>query len=77
MEKTAAEFNEIAQTIFFPIYLVITHQILKKRNVDTGRCLDIGSGAGHLAIALATLSDLTVFAMDNAKLMCTGLPRRM
>jgi len=65
-EQTAADFNEIAQTIFFPIYPVIAHQILKKANIDTGPCLDIGSGPGHLAIALATLSDLTVFAMDNS-----------
>jgi hypothetical protein len=28
--KTAAEYNEIARTIFFPIYPVIAHQILKK-----------------------------------------------
>jgi ubiquinone/menaquinone biosynthesis C-methylase UbiE len=68
-EKTAAEFNEIAQTIFFPIYPVIAHQILKKADIDTGSCLDVGSGPGHLAIALATLSDLHVYAMDNARPM--------
>ncbi len=69
-EQTAADFNKIAQTIFFPIYPVIAHQILKKADIDTGLCLDIGSGPGHLAIALATLSDLTVFALDNAEPMC-------
>jgi ubiquinone/menaquinone biosynthesis C-methylase UbiE len=69
-EKTAAEFNEIARTIFFPIYPVIAHQILKKSDIDTGVCLDIGSGPGHLAIAIATLSDLTVFALDNSEPMC-------
>jgi len=69
-EQTAADFNEIAQSIFFPIYPVIAHQILKKADIDTGLCLDIGSGPGHLAIALATLSDLTVFALDNAEPMC-------
>jgi ubiquinone/menaquinone biosynthesis C-methylase UbiE len=68
-EKTAADFNEIAQTIFFPIYPVIAHQILKKADIDSGLCLDIGSGPGHLAIALATLSDLTVFALDNSEPM--------
>ncbi|MCK9581895.1 MAG: class I SAM-dependent methyltransferase [Methanoregula sp.] len=69
-EETAADFNEIAQTIFFPIYPVIAHQILKKTDIDSGLCLDVGSGPGHLAIALATLSNLTVFAMDNAEPMC-------
>ena len=69
-EKTAAEFDEIARTIFFPIYPVIAHQILKRANLDSGSCLDVGSGPGHLAIALATLSDLTVFALDNSRPMC-------
>lgn len=68
-EKTAAEYSEIAQTIFFPIYPVIAHQILKQADIDTGSCLDVGSGPGHLAIALATLSDLQVYAMDNARPM--------
>jgi len=68
-EKTAAEFNEIARTIFFPVYPVIAHQILKKADIDTGTCLDVGSGPGHLAIALATLSDLHVYAMDHARPM--------
>jgi len=30
----------------------------------------VGSGPDHLAIALASLSDLTVFALDNTELMC-------
>jgi len=67
--KTAAEFNEIAQTVFFPIYPVIANQILEKTGIDHGSCLDVGSGPGHLAIAIATLSDLTVYAMDNARPM--------
>ncbi|MCK9630583.1 MAG: class I SAM-dependent methyltransferase [Methanoregula sp.] len=67
--ETAEDFNEIAQTIFFPIYPVIAHQILKKADIDTGTCLDVGSGPGHLAIALATLSDLHVYAMDHARPM--------
>lgn len=68
--RTAADFNEIAQNIFFPIYPVIADQILKTADIDSGSCLDVGSGPGHLAIALATLSNLTVFAMDNAEPMC-------
>ena len=70
-EETAAAFNEIAQTIFFPVYPVIAHQILKQADIDSGSCLDVGSGPGHLAIALATLSDLQVYAMDNARPMIT------
>jgi ubiquinone/menaquinone biosynthesis C-methylase UbiE len=67
---TAAEYNEIAKTIFFPIYPVIANQILKKADIDSGHCLEIGSGPGHLAIALATLSNLNVYAMDNSIPMC-------
>lgn len=68
-EATAADFNEIAQTIFFPVYPVIAHQILKKTDIDSGSCLDVGSSPGHFAIALATLSDMEVYAMDNARPM--------
>jgi SAM-dependent methyltransferase len=68
--ENAGYYNELAQTIFFPVYPVIAHQILKKADIDTGLCLDAGSGPGHLAIALATLSDLTVFALDNSGPMC-------
>lgn len=65
-EESAAGFNEIAQTIFFPIYPVIANQILEKTSIDHGVCLDIGCGPAHLAIALATLSDLKICAMDNS-----------
>ena len=67
---TAEYYNEIARTVFFPVYPVIAHQILKKADIDTGLCLDVGSRTGHLAIAIATLSDLTVFALDNDEAMC-------
>lgn len=69
-DETAADFNGIAQTIFFPIYPVIAHQMLRKAGIDTGVCLDVGSGPAHLAIAIASLSSLTVFALDNAEPMC-------
>lgn len=68
--EKAGYYNELARTIFFPVYPVIAHQILKKADIDTGLCLDVGSGPGYLAIALATLSDLTVFALDNSEPMC-------
>ena len=68
--EKADYYNELAQNIFFPVYPVIAHQILKRADIDTGWCLDVGSGPGHLAIALATLSDLMVFSMDSARPMC-------
>jgi ubiquinone/menaquinone biosynthesis C-methylase UbiE len=66
----AEEFDEIARTIFFPIYPVLAHQILKETDTGTGTCLDVGSGPGHLAIAVATLSDLFVYALDSDEQMC-------
>jgi SAM-dependent methyltransferase len=69
-QKKAEYFDDIARTIFFPVYPVIAHQILKKADIDEGSCLDIGCGTGYLAIALATLSDLTVFGLDNSEPMC-------
>jgi ubiquinone/menaquinone biosynthesis C-methylase UbiE len=68
-KNEAGYYNNLAQTVFFPVYPVIAHQILKKADIDYGLCLDVGSRTGHLSIALATLSDLTVFALDNAE-MC-------
>jgi len=68
--ERAEYYNQLAQTIFFPVYPVIAHQILKRADIDSGWCLDVGSGTGHLAIALATLSDLMVFSMDSARPMC-------
>jgi len=68
--EKAEYYNDLAQNVFFPVYPVIAHQILKRADIDTGWCLDVGSGPGHLALSLATLSDLMVFAMDNSRTMC-------
>jgi len=68
--EKAEYYNDLAQNVFFPVYPVIAHQILKRADIDSGWCLDVGSGPGYLAISLATLSDLMVFAMDNSRTMC-------
>jgi ubiquinone/menaquinone biosynthesis C-methylase UbiE len=65
----AEYYNDLAQTVFFPVYPVIANEILKKADIDTGQCLDVGSGPGYLSIALATLSNLTVYALDNSRPM--------
>jgi ubiquinone/menaquinone biosynthesis C-methylase UbiE len=69
--KKAEYYNTLAQTVFFPAYPVIANQILERSGIDHGFCLDIGSGPAHLALALATLSDLKVCAMDNSSPMCS------
>jgi ubiquinone/menaquinone biosynthesis C-methylase UbiE len=68
-DRNAREYNEFAKTVFAPVYPVIAARILKKCNINKGFCLDVGSGPAHLAIALASFSDLTVYALDNARPM--------
>jgi len=68
--ENSVHYNDLVQTVFFPVYPVIAHQILKRADIDRGQCLDIGCGPGNLSLSLATLSDLRVFAMENSRNMC-------
>lgn len=70
----ADEYAEIAKTIFAPMYPVIAGIILKKIPQKEGTCLDLGSGPGHLSMALASQSnfkaiayDLSPFALEHAR----------
>jgi SAM-dependent methyltransferase len=63
------EYGTVASTTFSRIYPVIADQILARTGITKGTCLDVGSGAGHLAIAIALLSELRVTALDNAPAM--------
>jgi ubiquinone/menaquinone biosynthesis C-methylase UbiE len=63
MEKSQG-FARIASDIFAPIYPVIAEQILASTGIRSGIALDLGSGPGHLATALAAASDLIVHALD-------------
>jgi len=63
--KGAVQMNEIAQTIFAPIYPVIARQALDITGINQGLCLDIGSGPAMLAIAVARKApDMDVVAVD-------------
>ena len=63
------KFLTIANTIFSPIYPVIASQILANTSIHTGKALDVGTGPGHLATALAEASELEVAALDNSEEM--------
>lgn len=65
-EKGSQEFNDIAKTIFSPIYPVIARQILEASGITKGICVDLGSGPADLSIALARISDLEIYAVDNS-----------
>lgn len=64
MAKSAEGFARIAREVFAPIYPVIAGQALAWSGIQEGFALDIGSGPGHLAVALAERSGLTVIALD-------------
>ena len=70
MWNEAKRFDNIAKTIFAPIYPTIAQQIVEMCGVKKGFCVDIGSGPASLAIALAKITDLTVYALDISKEMC-------
>ncbi len=63
-KKDSKRFLTIADTIFSPIYTVIAEQIVTNTGIHSGTALDVGSGPGHLATALALASDCTVHALD-------------
>ena len=63
-KKDSKHFLTIADTIFSPIYPVIAEQIVTNTGIHSGTALDVGTGPGHLATALALASDCTVHALD-------------
>jgi len=72
-EERARSFYEIASGVFAPLYPVLAGQILERRAKNLGlrdysdlegSCLDLGSAAGHLGIALARKSKFRVHLCD-------------
>ena len=61
----ALKMNEIAKTVFAPIYPVIARNGLAVTGVTRGVCLDLGSGPAMLAIAVAgEAPDMEIIAFD-------------
>lgn len=65
MTKSAEGFTRIAREVFAPIYPVIAEQVLAWSGIQEGFALDLGSGPGLLAAALAEKSSLSVIALDT------------
>ncbi len=65
MGNKAREFDKIAREVFAPIYPAIARQVLDKAQINEGICLDIGCGSGNLGLAIAGVSDLDIYLMDN------------
>jgi ubiquinone/menaquinone biosynthesis C-methylase UbiE len=60
----AKEYATIANEVFAPIYPVIARKMIEYCGVTSGCCIDIGSGAGNLSLALAEVTALEIYAMD-------------
>ena len=65
----AREFDEIARTVFAPIYPVIARQAIEHCGITSGLCIDAGCGPGHLAIAASAISGFHVDALDSSSEM--------
>ena len=63
-KKGARGMDEIAKTVFAPIYPVIAENIIQRFGITSGTCVDLGSGPASLSIAIARRSDLFVIALD-------------
>jgi ubiquinone/menaquinone biosynthesis C-methylase UbiE len=58
------KYDQIAREVFAPVYPLIAEQIVQNTGIKEGICLDIGSGGGYLAIALAKITDLNFYLLD-------------
>jgi len=56
--------DRIAKTIFAPIYPVLAEVFLSRFGRREGVCIDLGSGPGHLSLAVAEASEMHVYALD-------------
>jgi len=61
---TAEEFDEIARTVFRPIYPALALQVKKDYGISRGVAVDAGCGPGYWAIELAKATELKVYALD-------------
>ena len=52
-KKGAIKMDQIAKTVFKPIYPVIARNAMTVTGISRGKCLDLGSGPGMLAMAMA------------------------
>ncbi|MBN1335026.1 MAG: class I SAM-dependent methyltransferase [Deltaproteobacteria bacterium] len=56
--------HRIASTLFAPVYPALARQVVEDYGITQGVAVDVGGSAGYLAIALARITDLTVYVLD-------------
>jgi tRNA A58 N-methylase Trm61 len=64
MNPSPGRMDNLSKTIFKDIYPLIASQIVERCRIKKGVCIDIGSGPGALAIALAKTTDLKIYSRD-------------
>lgn len=77
MKIDAKNFDEIARTIFKPIYPVIAGQIIAHTGITKGVCLDLGCGGGYLGIEVAKVSELSLRFLDQSSDMLAIVERNL
>lgn len=72
-----SRMNFIAKTAFAPVYPCIAEQIKSKFGITEGVCVDLGSGPGSMAIAMARITNLKLFSLDiqpkMAEIACANI----
>lgn len=58
------EFDEIATNVFGRAYPIIADQAVEQTGIAEGICMDLGSGGGHLGLALAERTGMEVYLYD-------------
>lgn len=64
MKTSPERMDEISKIRFKDIYPLIARQIVERCGTKKGICIDVGSGPGALAIALAKITDLNLYSLD-------------
>jgi SAM-dependent methyltransferase len=65
-ETGAAQMDRTAVEIFAPIYPILAEQIVRRLGITKGRCVEMGSGPGLLALSLARITELRMILVDAA-----------
>ncbi len=64
--EEAEKYAETVATVFAPLYPVLAGVLVNRFGLTSGVCIDVGSGTAALAVELAKMSDMTIYAVDHA-----------
>ncbi len=59
--------KQLEQKLVYPAYLNMAEQILHKTGIHYGKCLIVSAGNGLLGLALAQISDLQLYLLENSQ----------